>query len=163
MERIDWNLPLETDEPTPRRVTLGVATSTPGYLCAIGNEPYAYCLDGVPCGNAVLVAPKIRNVRPLRTSDECLQRMEALVRRLAGAGDVAAMTSDIAREIVKLLPVPAVDPDLIEARKILAADDNSTELWTNEVLAGKFDKSNTTRVILAGIKRGRELAATGKC
>jgi hypothetical protein len=56
---------------------------------------------------------------------------------------------------------PPVDPDLIEARKIVA-DAHSEPVystWAHQVIDGKRDDCIEMRCCLAAIKRGRELAA----
>lgn len=97
----------------------------------------------------------------LRTSDEALRRMEALVRRMASeatsAGDgqefEAASAADYveAREIVKLLPEPPVDPDKQAAQDIV-------DVSIANGMLDPADKDVALRAALAGVLRGRELA-----
>lgn len=94
----------------------------------------------------------------MNTALEHVERMEALVRRLAGAGDVAAMTAE-ARAIVETLPEP-IDPDLLAAREIVAGV-WKRDGWSEESAAGMtkgvYDSYNTVKAALAGIKHGREM------
>lgn len=69
-----------------------------------------------------------------------------------------------AREIAALADLPKpVDPDLIEARKIVAARWSGLPeiggISSDNVLAGKHDTHDAVACALAAIKRGRELAA----
>lgn len=103
--------------------------------------------------------------RTLRTSEECIQRMEALVRKMASTVLIRYDPRDIdardlplgdyreAAAIVAMLPEP-VDPDQIEARVIV-----------RKVLGiygpmCPHDKSADIAIALAALKRGRELAAS---
>lgn len=155
-EIIDWTLPIETDEPMPRpaRVVHGPKGA---FHVSVFGDVFSYNLNGMPKG----IGPKIRNVRPLRTSDECLQRMEALVRRMADGWQMMGLAGpevNEAREIVKLLPVAAVDPNLIEARKLVADayhQDGSTSY--EAVMDGMRDNDEAVGMALSGVKRGREL------
>lgn len=68
-----------------------------------------------------------------------------------------------ARAIIALLPEP-VDPDLIEARELFIAIEGGVDADGNvvsEVRQGEADSTDEVRHLLAGIKRGRELAASG--
>lgn len=108
----------------------------------------------------------------LRTSDEALRRMEALVRRMAADALKVAKLSiydygndlDEAREIVKLLPEPPVDPDLLEARKILAEAIVPLigETAAEEYLSGEKDNVPVMNAVRAALTRGRELAVESR-
>ena len=59
---------------------------------------------------------------------------------------------------------PPVDPDLIEARKLTAHEYSIGGPFyaaSDEIRQGKKDDKMCVRTALAGIKRGRELAAAG--
>jgi len=164
MEIIDWNLPLETDEPTPRAVTMiqmnGFDGTPPTVAVTYDGATRVYDEQGRPASWQMGLLPKIRNVRALRTSDECLRRMEWLVRRLAERqleSCIAARSE--AREIVKLLPVPPVDPDVINARKLVADGYHQDGSPSYEgVMNGDRDNDEAFQMALAGLQRGRELA-----
>jgi hypothetical protein len=98
----------------------------------------------------------------LRTADEALQRMEALVRRMAALSNPFAGNADYvdAREIVKLLPEPPVDPDLIEARRIAQDDANGLAPGNDDsyYTSGQGDHTDLIAQLTRAIKRGRELA-----
>lgn len=103
---------------------------------------------------------RIRNVAELSDTsgqlppDDIAKRMEALVREMAGAGDIRAMT-DEARAIVALLPEP-VDADLVEARR-LAVSFRSGEKIRDEILTCERDAEEAIQALLAAIKHGRAL------
>jgi len=107
---------------------------------------------------------RIRNVQPtIPERDPALwDRMEALVRRVA-EGDwqpgYAFVTEVEARAIVADLP-KTVDPDLIEARELCAKDAEEAQFigLPEKYRAGEKDGSPAMQVVLAAIKRGRELA-----
>jgi hypothetical protein len=96
-------------------------------------------------------------------SPELVERMVALVRDLHADHlryDLHDREQNFCKRtaaIVADLPVP-VDPDLIEAREIAAAR-YSREDQKRLVLDGKWDCGEPVVAALAGIKRGRELAA----
>lgn len=73
-----------------------------------------------------------------------VDRMATLVRRLAGAGDVADMTRE-ARAIVADLP----DPDLRHAKRVIQELSREGYIFANPPQAEK--------VALAGVKFGRTL------
>lgn len=78
-----------------------------------------------------------------RTAEDQLQRMEALVRRLAGATDIRAATEE-ARAIVAEIDGPQSDED-----------------WANSIMPKEFTSHSWEAVrdwVLAGIAKGRELA-----
>jgi len=107
------------------------------------------------------------------TKPDVTTRMEALVRGLAeghrGSWTWAAEKIDEARAIVALLPEP-VDPDLIEAREIVAkcckwfSNAADQRLMVPSILDGSWDeaKAGLVQATLAAIKRGRELALAGE-
>jgi len=97
----------------------------------------------------------------MKTALEMLDRMEALVRRVASAKGHTTY-SDEARAIVAELPEP-VDPDLITARELVASslDDLTTATtagWTRmaSLREGKWDDSTAVRKALAALRRARE-------
>ena len=78
----------------------------------------------------------------MKTSQECLERMEALVRRLAKTRYYSAGDQDEVAAIVRDLPQP-VDPD---------------EAVADEIHSEWLDNSDGTRaVIMKALKRGRAL------
>lgn len=96
---------------------------------------------------------------------ETVDRMVALIRRVAAEldhyhGYAANAMQMEGRAIVALLPEP-VDPDLIEARKIVASlcYRVDTDGYVR-VMKGRNDSGLNVRETLAGIKRGRELATS---
>lgn len=161
MAAINWDLPLETDEATPRAVTWASVRATgreptnsfAGRIVDTG-ETGIWNDQGIPVtGDQSL--PRIRNVRAIGTSrDEAFRRMEDLVRKLDSCpGNEACLVE--AREIVKLLPAPPVDPLLIEARRIAQ---DTTERVFPDFMAGAHDGELPVRCALAGLQRGQELA-----
>ena len=93
----------------------------------------------------------------LRTSDEALRRMEALVRRMATRAYDSGWGEE-AREILKLLPELPVDPDLLEARRI-AQDDSPSFEQNDYYTSGQGDHTNLIAALTRAVRRGRELAA----
>lgn len=119
---------------------------------------------------AYVIGYRRKSEPTLRTSDEALRRMEALVRRMAAmfyAGDgpgLVVWNADYeeAANIAGILTDPVVDPDLLEARKIMADIAGPLldhALATKEYLSGEKDNVPAMRAVVAGIQRGRELAA----
>lgn len=157
MTRIDWNKPLETDEPTPRPVTHFCEVSPPGatskvYSIRINDGPPEYVdQNGVGAWNN----PKLRNVRAVVTSDEALRRMEALVRKLTTARGTQSHVADEARKIVALL---SESSDLVEARRIADAlpDRGPYASWL--FADACHDDHPLVQCALAALRRGRELA-----
>jgi len=96
----------------------------------------------------------------MKTSQEALARMEALLRKMAGCMQhcMYSVHYDEAREIVAMLP-EAVDGDLIEARNAVANELRGQRRFieADSVLDGKYDGDESVRCALACIKRGREL------
>lgn len=100
-------------------------------------------------------------------SPELVERMVAHFRSVhkhyEGYRDIENPHLAEVREIFSLLPVP-VDPDLIEAREIVKAtltEGNHKRCnCRSEIDAGEWDNGQKVRATLAGIKRGRELAAS---
>ena len=109
---------------------------------------------------------RIRNVTPqptpqADTKPDVTARMEALVREVDEHGPHAFITkymAEEARAIVALLPEP-VDPDLIEAREIVAG---LARPYRSEIINGEWDETTEIRIATAAIKRGRELALAGE-
>jgi hypothetical protein len=100
----------------------------------------------------------------MKTSEECLAKMEAFVRRLAAAEIGPVVAGIEAREIVAMLPKP-VDPDMIEAREVVCEnhhDRHPESPWHADqaamVRSGKVDNMLEVQAAYHGIKRGRELA-----
>lgn len=108
---------------------------------------------------------RIRNVTPQSTPQadtkpDVTARMEALVRRMALA-DICSTQTDLvqqsiydARAIVALLPEP-VDPDLIEARRIVSEQGYPADY-------DNVDDDSIVGIAYACLKRGRELALAGE-
>lgn len=100
-------------------------------------------------------------------SPDLTARMEALVRKLATWTWVAHTNADKdyaeARAIVALLPEP-VDPDLIEARRLVAEkfDGGTKSLAGDAVRAGARDHAHDVQLAYDCIKRGRALALAGE-
>ncbi|RYG90141.1 MAG: hypothetical protein EON59_00745 [Alphaproteobacteria bacterium] len=100
---------------------------------------------------------------------EVVERMVALVRRLARGPNERGRffvqnVEDEARELIALLPEP-VDPDLLEARELFIALEGGVDADRDvirDILQGKADCADEIRHLLAGIKRGRELASAGQ-
>ena len=91
----------------------------------------------------------------MKTAQEMLERMEALVRRMA-AEDVPFSAYKEAREILAEM-TPDVDPDLIEAREICALtiiNGAGRYEGAENCRAGKWDESPQVIRALAAIKRG---------
>lgn len=96
---------------------------------------------------------------------ELVERMVALVRGIRGSGSLCYAKEvehlyDEASAIAALLPEP-VDPDLIEARKIVAERNGNLRIecgYRQRVLDGQEDDHPAVMNTLAAIKRGRELA-----
>ncbi len=113
--------------------------------------------------------------RTLRTSEEAMQRMEALARYIAehchpdGGLKMPATdsrhTKHVANEayaIVAMLPEP-VDPDIQLSREIAAAtcaDDGANPEFCEYIRAGRLDTQREVKVALAALRRGRKLAAS---
>lgn len=151
MDRINWNAPLETDEETPRAV-IRVGPLDENGLRAVTLSDHS----GGFYNNAGIGGWACANLRNAWTVATAAERMETLVRKLADSGyDRITDLTDEAREIVKLLPAPPVDPLLIEARQIVTEIDEGLE---EETLAGLYDQGSFVRIALAGLKRGQELA-----
>lgn len=102
-------------------------------------------------------------------SPEVVERMVALVRDVADGepvyrNELAATWEVEARAIAALLPEP-IDPDLIEARKIGAEIARRSGNDIQQILrpdcweSGVNDDTHKMQLMLAAIKRGRELAA----
>lgn len=100
-------------------------------------------------------------------SQELAQRMASFVRKQAEVNWLdpsdprARPMYEEARAIVALLP-QLVDPDLIEAREMFIELEGGVDAdgeVVSDVRQGKADSTDEVRHILAGIKRGRELAA----
>lgn len=95
---------------------------------------------------------------------ELWERVEALVRGMANwpVGSTPPFRWECeARAIVAMMP-PAVDPDLLEARKIVAADmdDGAGAIacgYPQSCLDGDYDDKPIMAVALAAIRKGREL------
>jgi hypothetical protein len=103
-------------------------------------------------------------------SPDLVERMVDHIRKAAERYRDVRTSEPLHRELLELaaeLPVP-VDPDLVEAREMVA---RSHDVWPDSawhvgqaenaragILDGCFRVSDT----LAGIKRGRELAESGK-
>lgn len=73
-----------------------------------------------------------------------------------GRGDIEleALIVEITREGWK--PPPAVDPDLLAFREWAAICGGVNPWWLEEVLAGKWDRSDPARGFLAGARWARE-------
>lgn len=101
-----------------------------------------------------------------RVSPELEARMIALVRNIRNSGSLYYATEVVplyneACRIVANLPRP-VDPDMIEARKIVASQAPFGAIdpsWNSRVIDGFEDDGPWVKNALAAIKRGRELAA----
>lgn len=110
---------------------------------------------------------------------ELVERMADLIRKLShgfhlhGVNDAGISQYDavaIAQGIASHLP----DPDIAEARRVVAENYGSTRMQdgsrclgdgparVEEIKAGKGDKYWEMRVVIAAIKRGRELQKEGK-
>ncbi len=91
-----------------------------------------------------------------------VERMVKLANNVAGQltyEDICTNRIE-ARAIVALLPKP-IDPDLLEARRAVAGQYGSKENVAHlveQALSGVGDEWFHTKVALAAIKRGRELA-----
>lgn len=95
------------------------------------------------------------------TSHDQLERMEALealLKRVAADDIPLGEYLDIKKTARALLP-ESVDPDLVEARRIVA---EALPHGREDFLAGKWDNTPSIQVPLACLKRGRELAGKGK-
>jgi hypothetical protein len=93
---------------------------------------------------------------------EVVERMVALVRHAAVSA--SGHTKEEARAIAALLPEP-VDPDLVEARKLVAERNGNLRIecgYRQQVLDGQEDDHPAVINTLAAIKRGRELERAGK-
>lgn len=88
-------------------------------------------------------------------SPELVERMVEVIRQMDAASGGSALFAE-ARAIAALMPAP-VDPDLVLARKIA---DRVTDCGY-DYHAGLKDAYPIVAGILAGIKRGRELANDG--
>jgi hypothetical protein len=98
------------------------------------------------------------------TKPDVTARMEALVRRMASETHGRRGSDyDEARAIVALLP-ELVDPDLIEARRLVAEkfDGGTKSLNGDAVRAGARDHAHDVQLAYSCIKRGRELALAGE-
>ncbi|TZG25618.1 hypothetical protein [Sphingomonas montanisoli] len=94
-------------------------------------------------------------------SPEAIERMMAFVRNMANATSCSPLFREAA-EIAALLPEP-IDPDLIEARKVIhrvLMDKGASgeAIFAGEVLAGERDDALFMHVAIAAIKLGRVLA-----
>lgn len=103
----------------------------------------------------------------MEIAPELVERMVYLLRRQVKKFAHEVNVTDAvkeAREIVALLTAP-VDPDLIEARKLVAERYNlSTSSEAVEAtLAGEDDDTRAVKNCLRAIKRGRELAGGASC
>lgn len=88
--------------------------------------------------------------------EELFDRMAALVREMTqGTSSRHYIEADA---LSRLLPTPT-DPDLIEAREIVAKayEARRVPCWPARVRAGECDEADEVTNTLAGIKRGREL------
>ena len=95
---------------------------------------------------------------------ELVERCVTLVRKVATwtwvAHSSAAEDYAEARDIVSLLPKP-IDPDLIEARKIVNRHARTANGdWANNFLSGDADNTYPVQAALAAIKYGKTLART---
>lgn len=138
---IDWQEPLEavhTDGRTARAVFVEAA-DTPGYIISFNNREYFVAVDG---GVYHEKGWSIRNVEPtLRTSDEALRRMEALVERMAtratdrgGCLDITNMLTEA--DAIQALRMP-IDPRLEPVVRSLVANGISepvARLYARDVL-----------------------------
>jgi len=172
MVDVDWTKPIEAVHRYSREVrSVYPAAVTSGPECVYGGG-----VDMLgPCGwrkDGTSLLPHytwtIRNVAPAvpthKTALECLDAMEALVRRMAGEKLLAADTSPYewsreARRIVADME-PVVDEDLVEAREIAASgvvEFEFSETLKADILAGKEDHIELVQVARRAIRRGREL------
>lgn len=101
-------------------------------------------------------------------SPEAVEKMEVFVRRMAqgiylhGCNEVGFTAYEAvaaAQGLVAMLPEP-VDPDLIEAREIVARSQDPYEAIRTR--AGLQDNLFRVADTLAGIRAGRALAESGK-
>lgn len=109
--------------------------------------------------------------QPSRISDDVVERMVRAIKAYANGNLLEARLNGrtVHTEMLELasalpeFPSP-VDPDLIEARKwcIDRANDLGLDEAADRVARGDGDENPTVRDYLAGIKRGRELAANEK-
>lgn len=100
----------------------------------------------------------LRNVKESlmeRTSEECLQRMEALLRRIATGRVAHTVSADEAREIVAELDKGRPSEDLKAAREVVHNIFVSDE---RDFLSGDEDKGFPVKIASAAIAKGRELA-----
>ena len=110
----------------------------------------------------------------MRTSDECLARLEALARKIATlrigatpfirtAHDQAVIQDAVeeANAIVAMLPAP-IDPDLLEARhvthgELMRLGASEQTIVAGDILHGVHDDAIVMHVARAALARGREL------
>ena len=108
--------------------------------------------------------PPVQGQSGVRTGVECLERMEALVRRMAdyyntGSSDDEAIAHEAlswmreAHSLRALLLEP-VDGDLVEARLIA---DGYLDAPSKDIEDGGWDSSDVVQAALEAIKRGRAL------
>lgn len=162
---IDYNAPLETDEADPQPVKM-ICPERDGARVEIGGRIYHYSPNGEPTYQPHEC--RIRNVRTLRTSDECLARMEALVHKMAAlhhAGEAAHCHMDdyaVAASLATQLPALPTDPDMIAAREVVCEqhhDRHKGSPWhdgqAEQVRSGHQDNSLVVQAAYHGVKRGR--------
>ena len=157
---IDWNKPIEAVHEDGRVVSVTLMRHgqgpwydvTPSLGAHWSFQPEGHHSDP-------LCKWRIRNVASTTPErDPALwDRMEALVREMASQRGPEPRFIERARAIVAALPKP-VDPDLIEARSIVAnAKPHVAEYSGQDILAGLEDDCFAMLVALAGIRRGRAL------
>lgn len=151
---IDWSAPIEAVHEDGRVVpvsTVRVAGKSVQITPRLEGGSWWFGIDGT---HGVKAVPwRIRNVttKPVRTAAEMLERMEALTRKYAASQSPSALAEE-ARAIVAEM-TPPVDPDLIEARKIMRGQ----LMMTNGSRFDNMRQEDLETLAVNALKRGREL------
>lgn len=83
---------------------------------------------------------------------EALRQLYGPEANFASHDRVSTLAARLARE-----GWTPVDPDLIQAREIAAGTHDGSSEWADGAKKGLRDDSRAVQLVLAGIKRGREL------
>lgn len=161
MTQIDITKPLELSDGTPCRYN----ERTPDYAFEEGWIDVCWNENGKNLRSNFMLKDgssrcsidrrTLRNVKEseVRTGLEHVERMEALLRRMAGAGNVSEMTKE-AREIVAELD--ALNGDRKAAREVVASH---LPLEAENFVSGECDEGDFVKIAELGIAKGRELEA----
>lgn len=164
---IDWSKPLEAVHEDGRVFTVGYDQEflpNEHWTDFEGAEelPGMWQNDGEPYTPAYKGIWRIRNVQPAAVPEYSLELVERMVNHFRKIGKDWHPNSIMAENdrigIVALLPVP-IDPDLIEAREIVAAlyeaeapENQHNKDWAQYCRDGSYDDDRSVRATLAALK-----------